>query len=93
VTWPQRGQDFAAALGGAGCACSVSAGQVCEYAAQKTYVNACRASCAGATTAQLITGPCAAYEKARCSLLDARSCVYRKRGRVADRTHEPVVRF
>lgn len=93
VRWPNQNQNFAAELGQDACACDVSAEPVCDYRAGRTYANGCRASCAGLASAQLVSGPCAAYEIARCSAIDVRSCVWRKRGRTADRSSEPVLRF
>jgi hypothetical protein len=93
VRWPKVEEDFASALGQDTCSCSIRAEPVCDYKARHTYANACRASCAGLSSAQLVPGTCEGFEIVRCSALDARTCVYRKQGRTADRSQAPVLRF
>lgn len=93
ITWPKRGENFAAALGQSTCDCDVTAQPVCAYATQQTFANPCRATCAGVTSAQLISGPCAAFEWATCSLFDPRTCVWRKHGARADRTQPPELSY
>lgn len=93
ISWPKRGEDFAAALAQSTCTCDVSAEPVCAYATRVTYANSCRATCAGFPAAQLLTGACDAYEWRPCSLIDRRTCAYRKRGRTADPLDAPVLRF
>jgi FAD/FMN-containing dehydrogenase len=93
IRWPKAGEDFARALGGSSCTCGVDAEPVCDYAARRTFANACRAACSGVAGAQLVRGACAELEFGDCSALDTRTCVWRKRGAMADRSGEPELRL
>ena len=93
IRWPKAGQDFARALGGSSCDCSVEAAPVCDYSTRRTFANACRAACSGLTGAQLISGACAQLQWDRCSPIDSQTCVWRKQGALADRTRAPELRY
>ncbi|MET0384991.1 MAG: hypothetical protein ABW321_03480, partial [Polyangiales bacterium] len=93
ITWPKRGEDFSGPLAGSSCACDVVAEPLCDYQTRQTYANTCRARCAGRDSAHLLTGSCAQLEWDTCSLLDPRTCVWRKLGAHADRLAEPLVRY
>ncbi|MET0341239.1 MAG: FAD-binding protein [Polyangiales bacterium] len=94
IRWPRGQEDFASALGGTrSCACDAAAEPVCAVGTRTTYANACRAACDSLSSANLVKGPCASLELASCSLLDARTCVWRKRGKHADRSEAPLIRF
>jgi DNA-directed RNA polymerase specialized sigma54-like protein len=93
VRWPKRGENFATASGVNACACGVLAEPVCEYKTRHTFANVCRASCEHVDSSQLVPGTCAQLEWDTCSVLDSRTCVWRKQGAAADRGDSPLLAY
>lgn len=93
IRWPKRGENFARALADEPCECGVESAPVCAYREQRDFANRCRAQCAGVAMAELLNGPCAAFEWAPCPLLAEETCVWERKPREQNPLLEPVVRF